>query len=238
MEEKVIITSENIFASPKTKKWLMILAIILAVGIVFSLLNLFVIIPNNQQSASQFYNEHYKKVGYWDWEWDSAENQKKSNDMWDFNQQYNIFNIVLMSATGAVLLVFIVFLILFLAGRKEHITVTDKRVYGNTSFGKRVDLPIDSISAIAMSAFKGLAVATASGKIKFMGIKNRNDIHSTISNLLIERQGNRQSAAAPAAAPEAPKNAVEELKSFKELLDNGVITQEEFDAKKKQILGL
>ncbi len=33
-------------------------------------------------------------------------------------------------------------------------------------------------------------------------------------------------------------SAVEEIKKFKELLDMGVITQEEFDAKKKQLLGL
>ncbi len=30
----------------------------------------------------------------------------------------------------------------------------------------------------------------------------------------------------------------EELKKFKELLDAGILTQEEFDAKKKQLLGL
>ena len=30
----------------------------------------------------------------------------------------------------------------------------------------------------------------------------------------------------------------EELKKMKELLDMGIITQEEFDAKKKQLLGL
>ena len=30
----------------------------------------------------------------------------------------------------------------------------------------------------------------------------------------------------------------EELKKFKELLDCGILTQEEFDAKKKQLLGL
>ena len=30
----------------------------------------------------------------------------------------------------------------------------------------------------------------------------------------------------------------DELKKYKELLDGGVITQEEFDAKKKQLLGL
>ena len=33
-------------------------------------------------------------------------------------------------------------------------------------------------------------------------------------------------------------SAAEEIKQFKELLDNGVITQEEFDAKKKELLGL
>lgn len=36
----------------------------------------------------------------------------------------------------------------------------------------------------------------------------------------------------------APVSAADELKKFKELLDMGVITQEEFDAKKKQLLGL
>ncbi|MBQ8651573.1 MAG: SHOCT domain-containing protein [Alphaproteobacteria bacterium] len=33
-------------------------------------------------------------------------------------------------------------------------------------------------------------------------------------------------------------SSADELKKFKELLDMGVITQEEFDAKKKQLLGL
>ena len=31
---------------------------------------------------------------------------------------------------------------------------------------------------------------------------------------------------------------VEEIKKYKELLDLGIITQEEFDIKKKQLLGL
>ena len=43
---------------------------------------------------------------------------------------------------------------------------------------------------------------------------------------------------APAAAPADMTAAVEAMKKFKELLDMGVITQEEFDAKKKQLLGL
>ena len=33
-------------------------------------------------------------------------------------------------------------------------------------------------------------------------------------------------------------SAADELKKYKDLLDAGVITQEEFDAKKKQLMGM
>ena len=51
-------------------------------------------------------------------------------------------------------------------------------------------------------------------------------------------------APAPAPIPAAPTpqssaiSAADELIKFKELLDMGILTQEEFDAKKKQLLGL
>lgn len=131
-------------------------------------------------------------------------------------------------------------------------TVTDMRIFGKTSFGRRVDLPLDSISAIGTSVFKGIAVATSSGKIKFAFIKNRDEIHKVISDLLIERQNSSIKQAAkpafqpvpnsfaniPAVAVNGTVNGTEEIKKYKELLDNGIITQEEFDAKKKQLLGL
>ena len=41
-----------------------------------------------------------------------------------------------------------------------------------------------------------------------------------------------------ASARPTAASAADEIKKFKELLDMGVITQEEFDAKKKQLLGL
>ena len=37
---------------------------------------------------------------------------------------------------------------------------------------------------------------------------------------------------------EIQPNSADELKKYKELLEIGVISQEEFDAKKKQLLGL
>lgn len=41
-----------------------------------------------------------------------------------------------------------------------------------------------------------------------------------------------------AAKPATAASAADEIKKFKELLDQGIITQEEFDAKKKQLLGI
>lgn len=45
-------------------------------------------------------------------------------------------------------------------------------------------------------------------------------------------------APAPAAAPTSVSEAADDLLKLKELLDAGILTQEEFDAKKKQLLGL
>ena len=45
-------------------------------------------------------------------------------------------------------------------------------------------------------------------------------------------------APAPAAAPASVSEAADDLLKLKELLDAGILTQEEFDAKKKQLLGL
>ena len=52
-----------------------------------------------------------------------------------------------------------------------------------------------------------------------------------------EFQQEMQAANAQQTAPAAP-SAADELKKFKELLDMGAISQEEYDAKKKQLLGL
>ena len=118
---------------------------------------------------------------------------------------------------------------------KMEIVVTNKRVYGCTAFGKRVDLPIDSISAVGMSMLNGLAVGSSSGRIVFSLLQNRDAVHNAISDLLIERQSHET---ARTITQTMPLSNADELKKYKELLDDGIITQEEFEAKKKQLLGL
>ncbi len=128
--------------------------------------------------------------------------------------------------------------ILYSSLAKIAITVTDKRVYGNATWGKRVDLPLDSISAVSTSALKGIAVASSSGTINFKAIDNNEDIHKTISNLLIERQGKEPVPTQTTIKQEIPQSNADELAKYKDLLDKGIISKEEFDAKKKQLLGL
>ena len=115
-----------------------------------------------------------------------------------------------------------------------ELTVTDRRVFGRAAFGNRVDLPFDMISFVGTSVFKGICVATSSGRIKFYLCKNREQVFDVISNLLTDRQ---RKAVTPVQAA-AKESIIDKLTKYKRLLDGGVITQEEFVAKKKQLLGL
>lgn len=136
------------------------------------------------------------------------------------------------------LIIAIVGLVLLFAYRKVSITVTNKRVYGTAAWGKRVDLPLDMISAVATSFFHGIAVASSAGSIHFKMIENNKDVHEEISKLLMERQKQEVTVTTNTVKEKTQLSNADELKKFKELLDIGAITQEEFDAKKKQLLGL
>ena len=58
-------------------------------------------------------------------------------------------------------------------------------------------------------------------------------------NILSHIQQALDSAKSSSAPPAAPQSSgADEILKYKQLLDSGVITQEEFDAKKKQLLGL
>ncbi|MCQ2404631.1 MAG: SHOCT domain-containing protein [Clostridia bacterium] len=119
--------------------------------------------------------------------------------------------------------------------KSYELTITEKRAYGFAAFGRRVDLPMDSVSAIGLGWLKSIKITTASGKISFFLIKNRDEMYETMSKLIIERQAEKPKV--ETVVKQEVSNA-DELKKYKDLLDGGVISQEEFDQKKKQLLGL
>jgi len=75
-------------------------------------------------------------------------------------------------------------------------------------------------------------------------IDDENAIPVSLQNVDIARniveyiEGKREEIKLNRANSSSVPSSADELKKYKDLLDDGIITQEEFDAKKKQLLGL
>lgn len=82
--------------------------------------------------------------------------------------------------------------------------------------------------------FHDVAVATSFGSIKFYFSQNSENAYSSICKILVEKQ----SKDILKDIPRQQHNDLDDLVKFKKFLDDGIITQEEFDVKKKQLLGL
>lgn len=117
-----------------------------------------------------------------------------------------------------------------------EIVVTNRRVYGTAAFHKRVDLPLNKISAVSTSSFNGIAVGTSSGIINFKLINNNLEIHRALTELLMTRQVSNNNSTVSIVNNGTDLSS--ELKKYKELLDNNLITPEDYEKKKNELLGL
>ena len=134
----------------------------------------------------------------------------------------------------------IVGLIMKFNTEKCEITVTNNRIFGKLAHGKEVNIPLNQVTGLHSCSFDGVSVASIGNVSDFHCIANHEEVMKTISYLLANQRGTGTSPAqvSNASASSSSNNEAEQLKRFKDLLDSGVITQEEFDAKKKEILGL
>ena len=225
MDEKVLIKSET---HTSIKRFLEIAPLVFfGIAILCSL----ILVGTFEYDASYYsafrdkYIERiYAKSG---WEW-----------AFDFGNSTAMLCFVIFIIASLSLLLGIIIGIVYLVNRKCELTITEKNVKGKTILGKEVVLPLYMVSAYSTRKFLStIAVATSSGITKFALIKNYAEIGNVLSQKINERQENtvnQTTVNAPAPQP----SAMDELKKLKDLLDAGIITQEEFDAKKKQLLGL
>ena len=226
MEEKTIIKSER-YDVKKVLYAFLILAVIAFVFVWFTMYNdtfWWAIERHNEkrcESHDSWYGSYYSQCDNFIL-FCALERCLFGEDLWW---------LWLLIPIGVALIGVLVFFLL----KSMEIVVTDKRVHGRTYFGKRVDLPLDSVSSVGSAWLKGITVATSSGKISFLLIKNAREIHEEIRKLLIERQEKEKTAQPEKVS--AATSVADELKNYKELLDSGIITQEEFDKKKKELLG-
>ena len=112
-----------------------------------------------------------------------------------------------------------------------ELIITDRRVIGKLR-NNRVDLPVSKISSIGTLAFNGISITTSSGKIAFPQLINRDEVYDCLAKLFNTQQDLNTNV------KKTTTGITEELTELKNLLEAGIITEEEFDAKKKQLLGL
>ncbi len=115
---------------------------------------------------------------------------------------------------------------------KSEIYVTNQRVYGKSVFGFRVDIPVDSITSVSLlSIIDLIRVSSSSSTIAFMFMPNSKEIHREINKLILNRTRKNKKDNSEKIITNA-----DEIKKYKELLDDGAITKEEYEKKKKELL--
>ncbi len=116
----------------------------------------------------------------------------------------------------------------------KRIIMAQKKVLGETI----QSVALDQINDITFSSGIALGVITVDTiREKFnvaIDKKQAKNVSERLHDLLIQSKQPKTSA----ASLSAPSNDMDQLFKLKELLDAGILTQEEFDAKKQQILGL
>lgn len=122
---------------------------------------------------------------------------------------------------------------------KCEITVTNQMIMGKLPRGKEVSIPMNQITAINPSSFNGISISSIGNVSNFHCFENRDEVMKAISYLLANpQQATANATPTTVGAKIESTGEAEQLKRLKELLDTGILTQAEFDVKKKQILGL
>lgn len=127
-----------------------------------------------------------------------------------------------------------------------EIVVTDNEILGTLPQGKNVNIPLDQITEIKKCTPNGVSIASIGRVNNFYCMTNYEEIINEIAKLLANMKNNivqtsevQQDEQPTFINQTAGTNSeIEQLKDLKVLLDMELITQDEFELKKKEILGL
>lgn len=139
----------------------------------------------------------------------------------------------------SILLVWIMVGFVWLIVRKKppvaELVVTKEKVYGHVNRDSFVYY-YGHIVAVTHGLANSVVLHLYSGKkFYFSWVENLDEVCNAIELCRILALPTKPS---PESSSQPALHTADELKKYKELLDTGIITQEEFDAKKKQLLDL
>lgn len=119
----------------------------------------------------------------------------------------------------------------YLADQKKQIVIDGNKLICKNGNRTVKEFLVNDVKSVEFAAKKGIKICGTSINYRINLVENREEIKSAIIDTLstISRE---------TATAQSQDNSADSIAKFKELLDSGVITQEEFDAKKKQLLGL
>lgn len=120
---------------------------------------------------------------------------------------------------------------LYLMDNKAELVIQQNTIIGKKCNGKTVQFLLKDIKSVETTRTRGLKITGAGIKYVIHSICNGDDMKNTIMCMLTEIPNEQ-------AVVVMSDNSTSSIKEYKELLDLGIITQEEFDAKKKQLLGM
>ena len=123
----------------------------------------------------------------------------------------------------------------YFSARNNEIILTNYTITGTYSRHLSLNIPIDSVSSVSKGRMGSLFITCAGNQYNISFVSNRDEFCSKLNELLNQRTQQALKDSAPAVQQ---SSALDEIAKLKQLLDAGIITQEEFDAKKKQLLGL
>lgn len=133
-----------------------------------------------------------------------------------------------------ILLLFIMLLIgsiLYIADKKTELVIYENEIIGKKIDGKTVQFLLKDIKSVETTKTQGLKITGAGIKYDIHLIENAEEMKNILMDMLAKVQHEQPVVAVVGSS-------ANDIKEYKELLDAGIITQEEFDAKKKQLLGL
>ena len=134
-----------------------------------------------------------------------------------------------------------------IGGLMGILIITNLRVlyyYGPNKDNWTLDqIPVDTIESIEFSRSYTSSYLSVYGKSSIFHLNSDRHVlmekaRDLINQMIYDKSQNSESSESESSASDNMAQTAEALKSLKELLDSGIITQEEFDTKKKQLLGL
>lgn len=133
-----------------------------------------------------------------------------------------------------ILLLFIMLLIgsiLYIADKKTELVIYENEIIGKKIDGKTVQFLLKDIKSVETTKTQGLKITGAGIKYDIHLIENAEEMKNILMDMLAKVQHEQPVVAVVGSS-------ANDIKEYKELLDAGIITQEEFDKKIKQLLGL